>query len=370
MKLFLSFVQKEFFHIFRDVRTMLILLVMPIILVLLFGFAISTEVRNVKVAIYDPSKDAVTNQLIKKVDGNSYFTVTQYLSSASQIKDYIRSADINLILVFSDDFAEHLKSDGKATVQLLADGTNPNQATMIIGYAQNILMDYMREQSAANSRLKGFRINTNTRMLFNPQQRSEFNFVPGIIGMIVLLICAMMSSIAIVREKELGTIEVLLASPLPPAYIVLAKAVPYFLISCINLACILLLSIFLIGIPIAGSLLAIIGISLLYILVALSLGLLISSIVESQLAAMLTSGMVLMMPTMLLSGMIFPIESMPLWLQCISTIVPARWFIDAIRRLMIQGADLQFVAHDVAILVAMLATFLTVAIKKFKIRLE
>ena len=370
MKRFIAFVRKEFLHIFRDKRTMLILIIMPVVLVVLFGFAVTTEVKDTKTAVYDPSKDAVTTQLIEKIKANKYFTVEEYLTSPAEFENVFKRGDINLIIAFSDDFAENMRRGGEASVQLLADGTEPNQASIRTGYAQSILIEYLQEYMDNGAGNVPLQITPEIRMLYNPQQKSEFNFVPGVIGMIVLLICAMMSSVAIVREKEIGTMEVLLASPIPPVCIILAKLVPYFVISLINLASILLLSVFLIDVPIAGSLISIMGLSLLYILVALSLGLVISTVVKSQLAAMLVSGMVLMLPTILLSGIIFPIESMPQWLQWISAILPARWFVDGIRRLMIQGVDAIYVAHDFIILSGMLVVLLAVSVKKFNIRLE
>lgn len=370
MKQFLSFVRKEFYHIFRDKRTMLILLVMPIVMIILFGFAITTEVKDTQVAIFDPSKDVATQHIRDMFQANKYFTIAEELSDPKQIDEVFKKGKINLVLVFSENFAENMIHTGEATIQLLADGTEPNQASMRVGYAQNILSGYLRELSQANGGKAAYQIVPEIKMLYNPQQKSEFNFVPGVIGMMLLLICAMMSSIAIVREKEMGTMEVLLASPLPPAYIIIAKAIPYFTISCINLVTILLLSVFMLHIPIAGSLFCLIGIAMLYILVALSLGLLISTIVDSQLAAMLLSSLVLMIPTILLSGTIFPIESMPVWLQKISSVIPARWFIDAVRKLMIQGVEIQYVGREFIILGVMIALLITVALKKFKIRLE
>ncbi|MDO4163414.1 MAG: ABC transporter permease [Bacteroides sp.] len=370
MKQFLSFVRKEFYHIFRDRRTMLILLVLPIVMIILFGFAITTEVKNTQVAIFDPSKDVATQRIRDMFQANEYFQVVEELSDPRQINEVLKKGEINLVLVFSENFADNMIHTGEATIQLLADGTEPNQASMRVGYAQNILAAYQRELAQGSTPGKSFQVIPEIRMLYNPQQKSEFNFVPGVIGMMLLLICAMMSSIAIVREKEMGTMEVLLASPLPSVYIILAKLVPYFTISCVNLTTILLLATFLMHVPIAGSLVALVGISLLYILVALSLGLLISTLVNSQMAAMLLSGLVLMMPTMLLSGMLFPIESMPTWLQGLSVIIPARWFIDAVRRLMIQGVEVQYVLREALVLIVMTALLLSVALKKFKIRLE
>ncbi len=370
MKQFFAFVQKEFLYILRDPVTMLILLVMPIIMMLLFGFAITTEVKDTKLAIYDPSHDAVTQKIIERFSSNKYFEIDREVKDLSEVEELFKRGEINLCLAFSENFANDMLHTREASIQILADGSEPNQASLRVNYATQLLGDYQRELLQQSGVRPQFQIVPQMKMLFNPQQKSEYNFVPGVIGMMLLLICAMMSSIAIVRERETGTMEVLLASPLPSSYIVIAKAVPYFCISSIDLATTLLVARFLLNIPIAGSLLTIVALALVYIFMALSLGLLISTIARSQLAAMLLSSMVLMLPTILLSGMMFPIEAMPAWLQYLSTIIPARWFIAAIRKLMIQGVSLQFVIKEFVILACMAALFLTIAIKKFKIRLE
>ena len=200
--------------------------------------------------------------------------------------------------------------------------------------------------------------------------KSAYNFVPGVMGLILMLICAMMTSISIVREKETGTMEVLLVSPVKPLFIILAKAVPYFVLSFVNLITILLLSVYVLHVPVAGSLFWLVAVSLLFIFVSLALGLLISTVTRTQVAAMLVSGLMLMMPTMLLSGMIFPIESMPAILQGISTVIPARWYIQAVRKLMIEGVDISLVLTEIGILTVMAVLLITVSFKKFKNRLE
>ena len=200
--------------------------------------------------------------------------------------------------------------------------------------------------------------------------KSAYNFVPGVMGLILMLICAMMTSISIVRKKETGTMEVLLVSPVKPLFIILAKAVPYFVLSFVNLTTILLLSVYVLDVPVAGSLFWLVVVSLLFIFVSLALGLLISTVTRTQVAAMLVSGLMLMMPTMLLSGMIFPIESMPVILQAISAVLPARWYIQAVRKLMIEGVDVSLVLMEVGILATMAVLLITVSFKKFKHRLE
>ncbi len=347
---------------------MLILLGMPVVQILLFGFAITTEVKDVQVAVFDPSKDVATRQIIEKFRASSYFDFVEELTDVDEINDIFKYGKINLVIVFSDNFTENLMRTGDASVQLITDGTEPNQASMITGYASNILASY--QQSLSEQGQIPFRIEPEIKMLFNPQSESAYNFVPGVMGMILMLICAMMTSIAIVREKETGTMEVLLASPMRPIYIILAKAVPYFVLSILNLITILLLSVFVLDVPVAGNIFSLMFISLVFIFLALSLGLLISTLVDTQMAAILASGMGLMMPTMILSGLVFPIESMPAVLQWISAIVPARWYIEAIRKIMIQGVGIEFVMKELGVLVVMTCLLLVLSLKKFKTRLS
>lgn len=367
MRRFLSFVRKEFCHIFRDGRTMLILLVYPVVLIVLFGYAVTTEVKNVRVAVLDFSHDVITSKVCGHIAASRYVTLAETPSSRGEVEQMFRRGDIDVAIVFTSNFADDIVHLGKAGVQILADGTEPNQASVRVQYVQQVLAAAARDVSRASFG-SGFSIVPVTRMLYNPQQKSEYNFVPGVIGMILMLICAMMSSIAIVREKENGTMEVLLASPLPPACIILAKLVPYFVISCINLAAILLLSFYMLHVPMAGSLICFLGVTLLYILVALTLGLLISTLVSTQIAAMILS-LLLIVPTMYLSGLVFPLESMPDILRAISAVIPARWYIDAARKLMIQGTDAIYVACDAVVMAVMEIVLLGISLKLFKVRL-
>ncbi len=366
-----AFVKKEFYHILRDRRTLLILLGMPIVQILLFGFAITTEVKNTRVAVFDPTPDVETRRITERLDASEYFTVTERLTSPEDINDIFKYGRIGLVVVFSDNFGNDFSSGtggaGECPIQLLAAGTDPNQALMLTGYASGIIASYAQE--IAQQHRAPMRIVPEVRMLYNPQGKSAYNFVPGVMGLILMIICAMMTAVAIVREKETGTMEVLLASPVRPVYIILSKTVPYFALSMANLTTILLMSVFVLGVPIAGSLGLLIFISLLFIFTVLSLGLLISTLVNSQVAALLASGMALLLPTILLSGLIFPIESMPDVLQWISSVVPARWYIAAVKKVMIQGVGVQFVLMEIGILAGMAAILLAVSLKKFKTRL-
>lgn len=367
MKQFISFIKKEFLHIFRDRRTMLILLGMPIVQILLFGFALTTEVKNSKIAVLDPSKDEVTRAILQRLESSGYFDISEYLNTPAEIDKAFQGGNIDMIVSFSPDFGNQLHHEGTAQLQLIADASDPNTAQTLVGYANNIVLQYQQEQME-NMQIP-FVIHPDVKMLYNPQLKGAYNFVPGVMGLVLMLICAMMTSISIVREKEIGTMEVLLVSPMRPIFIILAKVVPYFVLSCVNVATILLLAVFVLDVPIAGSLIALLFASLIFILVALALGLMISNFAQNQITAMLFSGMVLMMPTMILSGMIFPIESMPLILQWFSHIVPARWYISAVKKIMIQGVPILYASKELLIMLGMIAVLLMASLKKFKVRL-
>lgn len=340
----------------------MILLSMPVLQIILFGFAITTELNHSRVAVLDPSKDAVTTRITERIDENRYFSVVKELSSASDIETVFRHDEADIVVAFTPDFDANL-STGEAGIQLVVDATDPNTGNMMAGYVQGIVGQALQSGTQSSPIVQ-------THLLFNPQMKSAYNFVPGVMGLILMLICAMMTSISIVREKETGTMEVLLVSPIRPIFIILAKAVPYLVLSCVNLATILLLSVYVLHVPVEGSLWTLSFLSLLLIAVALSLGLLISCVVQNQVAAMIVSGMGLMMPVMLLSGMIFPIESMPAVLQWISNIIPARWYIQAVKKVMIEGLGMAAVWHEALILSGMAALLIGLSLKKFKERLE
>jgi ABC-2 type transport system permease protein len=358
MKQFLSFVRKEFYHIFRDMRTMLIIIGIPVFQILIIGFAISTEVKNVQVAVYDPSGDESTRQIIERLGASEYFNIARNLNSPTEIEEVFKEGKIGLVVVFGED----------ASVQLIADKTDPNQGSIVTVYANSVIADYRQEQMR-ELQIPG-QIIPKVRMLYNPEMRSAYNFVPGLMGMIFMLICAMMTSVAIVREKETGTMEVLLASPVKPIYIVISKMVPYFIISWFIFIIILLMSVFILQVPITGSLIWLNVFSLIFIIVALSLGLLISTLVSTQVAAILFSGMGLIMPVMVFSGFIFPIESMPPVLQYFSGILPARWYIAGVRKLMIEGVPVYYVLKEMGVLLFMATVIISVSLKNFKTRLE
>jgi ABC-2 type transport system permease protein len=367
MKQFFAFVKKEFFHIWRDRRTMFILLVMPVVQIIIFGFALTNEVKNAKFAVLDNSRDPETSSLINQLNASRYFDLEKNLVSSHQIDEEFKKGKIKIVIVFPPHFGSDLRHFNKAQVQLIADASDPNTANQLTNYATAIIRDYQKR--ITGDQHIPYTISTEMRMLYNPQLKGAFNFVPGVMAMVLLLICTMMTAITIVKEKELGTMEVILVSPMRPQLVVLAKAVPYLILSTINIASILLLSVFVLEVPVNGSLFLLVVESILFILVSLSLGLLISSGAESQQTAMFISLIALFLPTVMLSGFMFPVENMPLPLRTISNIVPAKWYYNIVRAVMIKGLGIGGIWKETLILGGMMIFFLTVAIKRFKIRL-
>ena len=349
MKQFIAFVIKEAKHILRDKRTMLILFGMPVVMMLLFGFAITTDVKNVRTVVVTSEMSPRTQQAVERLAQSEYFIITQTVNTPREAEQLIRSQKADMALVFTQNRG----------MQIMVDGSDPNMAQQWTTYALQTI-------AAPNSQLSII----NSQLLYNPQMKSAYNFVPAIMGMLLMLICAMMTSISIVREKEKGTMEVLLVSPVRPLMVIIAKAVPYLILAFGILITILLMARFVLGVPLAGSLFWILAVSTLYILLALSLGLLISNVAQTQLVALLLSAMVLLMPVVMLSGMLFPVESMPQVLQWLAAVVPPRYYIEAMRKLMIMGVGIGEVAHEVAVLTGMTVVLLAIALKKFKQRLE
>lgn len=358
-----SFIRKESLHILRDKRTMLIVMLIPVVLMILFGFAISTEVNNINVVAVASERTDGIRDAVERLSQNEYFTFKGYIQQ-DEIDSYLRSGKASAAIVFAPDYDRRAMQAAmgvptKPIIQLIVDASNVNTAGSATAYLQGVLLGSASQQAMFE-----------TRMLFNPQMKSAYNFVPGIMGLIFILVCAMMTSVSIVREKEVGTMEILLVSPVRPVKIIFAKMIPYFVISCVVLVMILLLARYLLGVPMSGGVWGIFALSLLYLILSLSLGLLVSTIANSQIVALLVSAMVMMMPILMLSGMLFPIENLPLFFQVVSNIVPARWYIDAVRKMMIQGLPLVAVWKNGVILLGMTVVLLGVSLKKFNDKLE
>lgn len=368
MKRFIGFIKKEFYHIFRDKRSLFILFGMPIAQILLFGFAITNEINNVDIAVLDHSKDVTSQEIINKISASKYFSIETFIEREADIEAVFKKGKIKAVLNFEKDFGQHLITEGIATVQIITDATDPNTANTISNYTNAILQNYQQEMNK-NVKL-AYQIVPQTRMVYNPELKGVFMFVPGVMTIILMLVSAMMTSISISREKELGTMEILLVSPLKPLQVIIGKVVPYIFLSIINATVIVVMSIFIFRVPVNGSLFLLALESILFIITSLSLGILISTASATQQTAMMISLMGLMLPTILLSGFIFPITSMPLPLQVISNIIPAKWFIIILKGIMLKGVGISFLWKETLVLLGMTLFLIGLSAKKYKIRLE
>jgi ABC-2 type transport system permease protein len=366
MKQLYTFIKKEFLHVLRDKRTLMVLFGMPIVQILLFGFALSTEVKDTKLAILDQDKTQSSIELISKLDANQYFDIDRNLKSIAEAEDAFKGGKIKMILVIPAQFSQDMNSGKKTQLQLITDGTDLNLANQIYNFMSNIILDFYGQQTFQQN--SG--VQPEIRMLYNPQLKGAPNFVPGVMAFILLIICVLMTAIAIVREKETGTMEILLVSPMKPYIIILAKAIPYFILSILILISILILSITVLDLPIKGSLPLLFAISIIFIITNLLIGIVISILTDSQQTAMLISLIGTMLPTLMLSGFMFPVENMPIPLQVVGNIIPAKWYYEIVKNIMIKGTGLEVVWKHLLVLLGMMTVLFIIAVKKFKIRLE
>jgi len=364
MKSFIEFIKKEFRHIFRDPRTLLILFAMPLVQLLLFGFVIKTEIKDADIAIWDKSHDVTTQKLTTKILSSGYFKLTKQIESESEIDELFKNGALKLVLVYEQNFEKKMVNEGTANIQMIADASDPNMAAILVNYAKSIIKDF----NQTNNTQIG--IQPKPRMFYNEEMKSVYMFVPGLMAIILMLISAMMTSISLTREAEMGSMEILLVSPLKPLQIIMGKVIPYAILAFIDAALIIQLGQFVFGVPVMGNHILLLLETSIFIVTALSMGIFISTITSSQLAAMMISAVGLMLPTILLSGFIFPVDNMPIALQIISNIVPGKWFLLAIKNIMLKGSGFMVIWKETAILLFMTLFLLFVSVKRFKNRLE
>jgi ABC-2 type transport system permease protein len=367
MKQFATFLKKEFAHVLRDRKTLLILFGMPIMQILIFGFALTNEVKNAKILIVDNAKDLATQKIIGRIEASSYFQIDEAMMSAKQIDAAFRKGNIKVAVVFPAGFHNELLHQRNAQIQVIADASDPNTANTLTNYISSIVRDYQIEVDGTN--VIPYSIEPQTRMLYNPQLKGVHNFVPGVIALVLMLVCVMMTAVSIVREKETGTMEILLVSPFKPIMVLISKAIPYLILSLVNVSSILLLSVFVLEVPVNGSIWLLFAESTLFIITCLTLGIFISVKTSSQQVAMLISLMGMLLPTILFSGFMFPIENMPKALQIFSNVVPAKWFYIIVKSIMIKGVGFSAIWKETLILVGITLFLLVVSLKNFKIRL-
>ena len=369
MQSFKGFVIKEFRHILRDTRTLLILFGLPIVLLLLFGYAVRNEVNDAQVAILDHSRDQVTSQIIQKLQASDELNVTKYLEATEQIDPLFRKGDIKQVIVFEKDFQRKMLRSEQAEIQIITDASEPNIAGLVQQYTRAIIQSWRPDRASVDFG-SALNVKPAVRMLFNPQLESVYYFVPGLIAVILMLVSALMTSVSIAREKETGTMEVLLVSPLKPSQIIVGKVIPYLVLSVVNVVTVLIVADLVFGVPFRGSVTFFLFVSLLLIFTALALGVLISTKAEDQRTAMMASLMGTLLPTFMLSGFIFPVESMPRVLQLLSHIVPAKWYLITARGSMLMGTGFNFLWFPIVILTIMTVVLVFAGVRNFNDRLE
>lgn len=364
---FITFVRKEFAHVLRDRKTLLILFGLPVVQIIIFGFALTNEVKNSRVLVIDHARDEISGEIISKIEASRYFDLDKTPFKQEQIEEAFMAGRVKMVVIFPAGLGSDLLRFGHAPVQVIVDASDPNTANTMTNYLANIVYDYGRQKFADAA--MPLEIGTSIRMLYNPQLKGAHNFVPGVMALVLMLVCVMMTAVSIVREKELGTMEILLVSPFRPELVILSKAVPYLILSLVNVASILLLSIYVLDLPIRGSVMLLFAESTLFIVTSLALGLFISVRAKTQETAMLISLMGMLLPTLLFSGFMFPIENMPKVLQFISNVVPAKWYYMIVKAIMIKGLGFSSVWKESLILLGIAVFFLAVSLKGFKIRL-
>ena len=368
MKQLIAFIRKEFYHVFRDRRTLLILFGIPIAQIILFGQALSSEVKNIGIAVLDEANNTYSQEITHRLQASPYFKLKEPLLRYDQVEDQFKRGTIKAALIFPPDFGKDLYTSSGTSLQLITDGSDPNTAKTVQNYLSAMVASYQQELNPTVQ--LPYQITVENRMLYNVEQNGSMNFVPGVIALVFMIVSTALTSVAVVREKELGTMEILLVSPFKPIMILIAKAVPYLILSLINFTVILLLSVYMLDVPIRGNLLLLYAESTLFIIICLSLGLLISTVTASQQTAMLIAMMGMMLPTAFFTGFMFPIENMPLIFQGISKVFPSSYYYSIVKKVMLKGLDFTYVWKETLILIAMAVIFLSLAMKKFKIRLQ
>ena len=360
-----AFVVKELHHILRDRQTLTILLLMPLVQVVLFGFALRSDVRDIRLAFVDPSPDHESIALRDRFTGTGRFRIVSTAGTVDAVEPLFRRGQADIALIFPADFATQADDSAPSQLMMLVDASDPNTGTTMQSYTRAVITAY--EIDAAPNR--SVRIMPDVRMRFNPTLESVNLFVPGLIALVLTLVSALMTAISLSRENERGTLEILLVSPLHPSQIIVGKVLPYLGLAFGNVITALLAAKIVFDVPFRGSLTLLLAEATLYSLVSLALGVLVASKTPSQRAAMLVALLATMLPNILLSGMVFPIASMPGWLVPFTYIVPARWFIVVARGIMLKGVGLQYLWRETLILTGMMLVLLVAAIRSFKPRI-
>ncbi|WP_368261066.1 ABC transporter permease [Butyricimonas sp. RTP31023st2_F12_RTP31023_210422] len=365
---FLAFTRKEFFHILRDRKTLLVLVVLPISQLLIFGFALNSSLAEMPTAVLDMSNDRMSRQIVSEIDASSTFKIVEYVSSMQEVDELFKSGKLSLVLVFMPGFEREIKRTGKGNMQVIMDASLQINASTLESYILATLLTYQQKINAG--RELPIQIIPEVKMRYNPRLNSAFHFVPGVIGIVLMLVCSMMASLAIVKEKESGTMEVLLVSPVRPPVIILAKLMPYLLIGMINIVVILLISVFVLKVPVAGNIFLLFFVGTIFTLSSLALGIMVSVLTKTQRSAIIISIAGLMLPAITLSGFIFPLDSLSMGMKVIVHAMPVTLFISSARNIMIKGLGMEAVYPELCGLVVITVVLIAISIKCFKNRLS
>jgi len=364
MKRIKAVIVKEFVHILRDPTSLVIVFLMPVLMMFIFGYSINYDLERVEVGIIDLADNELSRKLVKKFVNNNYFAVEnleeKYASPIKAGEKLLKSGDLKEIIIIPSDFSEKIKKNRKAEIGIIIDGSDSNVANLVYQYNERLVLDFVSEFRNMDEFLK-----IHTKVLFNPEVKSAFFFIPGLVAILLVMISALLTSLSISREKESGSIDLLFISPLKSPEIIIGKTIPYIFVSLIAGSIILLFARFWFGVPVQGNLLVLLLFSLLYIITSLSLGILISTIAPSQKVAMFATLLITLLPSIMLSGFIFPLESLSPVLRAISRVVPATYFLRIIRGVVVKGAELKHFFSEGTALVIFAAVLLTFASIKF-----
>lgn len=356
-------IRKEFIHIRRDFRTLLIIFFMPVFMLLMYGYAINMEIQNIDLAVLDHSQSPMSRELVAAFQGSKFFTPRYFAGSESEIESLFQKGEAKAALIIPADLARTINGPLPTTVQVLIDASDSNTAQLMQNYINAVVQLY----NAGRGLTAPFEVNTSIR--YNPTLKSAYFFVPGLVALILMMISALLTSLTIAREKETGTMEQLLTTPVKPREILIGKLIPYVVIAFLDGALIVTIAVFLFDVPFVGSHLLLVLFGFVYIATALSLGILISSVTKTQQVAMMLAQTTTLLPAVMLSGFVFAIRNMPIPLQAISHIVPARYFVAIIRGIMLKGASIQVLSVQAVALVGLAALFMFIAARKFSTRI-
>ncbi|HEX8943674.1 MAG TPA: ABC transporter permease [Gemmatimonadaceae bacterium] len=359
--------RKEGYHILRDRRTLAVLIFMPIVQVILFGYSIRTDVKDVRLVIVDPTPDATTLELRNRFRAAGTFRIVAVVPTEADLAPLFETDTAQVAVRFQPRFGERMAAGEMAQVLVITDATEPNSGSARQNYVTAVIQNYQQELRQRAGRI---RIVPETRARFNPTRESTNLFVPGLMAMVLNIIAALMTALSLTREKETGTMEALLVSPLRPWQIIIGKVAPYLAIGFVSVIAVLLEAKLVFHVPVRGSVPLLLFEGMLFILVALSLGILVSARTSSQRVAMMGALIGTMLPTQMLSGFVFPLESMPPLIQWIANVIPAKWFVLVARGIMLKGVGLAYLWPETLVLGVMTLLLLAASARSFKVRLQ